>query len=250
MAFATRMTRRAQAGSARAAPRTSRPSRVPSVRVKAAAAENENLGFKTMRPGIKEASEDSILTPRFYTTDFDEMERMFSLEINPNLDMHELEAMLAEFKEDYNQKHFVRNETFKNAADKITGETRRIFIEFLERSCTAEFSGFLLYKELGRRMKTTNPVVAEIFTLMSRDEARHAGFLNKGECCIISVVCLHSGVVNGRRGGGKGPNSTPGGREHNVVCMTDMCSNREGSGRCLGPAYSEASSGTLFLSHT
>jgi magnesium-protoporphyrin IX monomethyl ester (oxidative) cyclase len=55
----------------------------------------------------------------------------------------------------------------------------QIFIEFLERSCTAEFSGFLLYKELGRRLKATNPVVAEIFTLMSRDEARHAGFLNK-----------------------------------------------------------------------
>ncbi len=51
----------------------------------------------------------------------------------------------------------------------------RIFIEFLERSCTAEFSGFLLYKELGRRLKSTNPTVAEIFTLMSRDEARHAG---------------------------------------------------------------------------
>lgn len=59
------------------------------------------------------------------------------------------------------------------------GATRRIFIEFLERSCTAEFSGFLLYKELGRRLKKSNPVVAEIFTLMSRDEARHAGFLNK-----------------------------------------------------------------------
>ncbi|KAJ0986739.1 hypothetical protein J5N97_005095 [Dioscorea zingiberensis] len=39
---------------------------------------------------------------------------------------------------------------------------------------TTEFSGFLLYKELGRRLKKTNPVVAEIFSLMSRDEARHA----------------------------------------------------------------------------
>lgn len=39
--------------------------------------------------------------------------------------------------------------------------------------CSASF------QELGRRLKKTNPVVAEIFTLMSRDEARHAGFLNK-----------------------------------------------------------------------
>ena len=38
----------------------------------------------------------------------------------------------------------------------------QIFVEFLERSCTAEFSGFLLYKELGRRLKKTNPVVAEV----------------------------------------------------------------------------------------
>jgi len=148
------------------------------VRVQAAAA-SENLGFKTMRAGVKEASDETLLTPRFYTTDFDEMEQLFSQQINPNLDMVELEAMCTEFKNDYNQKHFVRNETFKAAAEGIQGETRKIFIEFLERSCTAEFSGFLLYKELGRRLKATNPCVAEIFTLMSRDEARHAGFLNK-----------------------------------------------------------------------
>ena len=72
--------------------------------------------------------------------------------------MEEFEAMLSEFRTDYNQTHFVRNETFKKAADGIQGPARKIFIEFLERSCTAEFSGFLLYKELGRRLKKTNPV--------------------------------------------------------------------------------------------
>jgi magnesium-protoporphyrin IX monomethyl ester (oxidative) cyclase len=131
------------------------------------------------RAGSKTPSQESLLTPRFYTTDFDEMERIFNQEINPNINMDEFDALLKEFQADYNQTHFVRSSEFKEAADKIQSPSRQIFVEFLERSCTAEFSGFLLYKELGRRLKKTNPVVAEIFTLMSRDEARHAGFLNK-----------------------------------------------------------------------
>lgn len=136
-------------------------------------------GFEMQREGIKKAAKDSILTPRFYTTDFEECTQLFSTEINQGLDLKELEAMRDEFVKDYNQNHFVRNDEFKAAASKIEGDSRKIFVEFLERSCTAEFSGFLLYKELGRRLKTINPVVADIFTLMSRDEARHAGFLNK-----------------------------------------------------------------------
>ncbi|XP_031493690.1 magnesium-protoporphyrin IX monomethyl ester [oxidative] cyclase, chloroplastic-like [Nymphaea colorata] len=128
----------------------------------------------------KTAIKETLLTPRFYTTDFDEMEALFNKEINKNLNMKEFEALLQEFKTDYNQTHFVRNKEFKEAADQMQGPLREIFVEFLERSCTAEFSGFLLYKELGRRLKKTNPVIAEIFALMSRDEARHAGFLNKG----------------------------------------------------------------------
>lgn len=104
---------------------------------------------------------------------------MFSGKWNLSINQPEMEAMLAEFRADYNQKHFVRNDGFRAAADAIRGPARKIFIEFLERSCTAEFSGFLLYKELGRRLKATNATVAEIFTLMSRDEARHAGFINK-----------------------------------------------------------------------
>lgn len=78
----------------------------------------------------------------------------------PQAQQDELAAYLQEMRNDYNQRHFVRNDTFKAAADKLSGPTRKIFIEFLERSCTAEFSGFLLFKELGRRLKGVNPVVA------------------------------------------------------------------------------------------
>ncbi|CAI5481284.1 unnamed protein product [Closterium sp. Yama58-4] len=148
----------------------------PSSRVVMAAAA---AGKDKPREGSKEPAQETLLTPRFYTTDFDEMEALFNREINPYVNQAEFDACLEEFRADYNQTHFVRSPDFKEAADKIQGRAREIFVEFLERSCTAEFSGFLLYKELGRRLKKTNPCIAEIFTLMSRDEARHAGFLNK-----------------------------------------------------------------------
>lgn len=130
--------------------------------------------FNEIRAGVKVPAKETILTPRFYTTDFDEMAKM-DLSVNEA----ELQAIIEEFRADYNRHHFVRDEQFEQSWDHIDGETRRLFIEFLERSCTAEFSGFLLYKELGRRLKNTNPLLAEGFNLMSRDEARHAGFLNK-----------------------------------------------------------------------
>ena len=130
--------------------------------------------FEEIRPGVKAPAKETLLTPRFYTTDFDEMARM---DISVNED--ELRAILEEFRVDYNRHHFVRDAEFEQSWDHIDGQTRQLFIEFLERSCTAEFSGFLLYKELGRRLKDKSPLLAECFNLMSRDEARHAGFLNK-----------------------------------------------------------------------
>lgn len=45
---------------------------------KAAAQATDDLGFKMMRRGVKEASTETLLSPRFYTTDFDAMENMFS----------------------------------------------------------------------------------------------------------------------------------------------------------------------------
>ena len=117
------------------------------------------------------------------------MEQLFSTQINPNIDMEELTACLHEFRNDYNQRHFVRNHAFKDAADHITGPVRKIFIEFLERSCTAEFSGFLLYKELARRMKASSPEVAEMFAMMSRDEVSSCS--RQALCCVCGVtVCF------------------------------------------------------------
>jgi magnesium-protoporphyrin IX monomethyl ester (oxidative) cyclase len=122
----------------------------------------EKPAVEELRAGVKAPAKETILTPRFYTTDFDEMAKM-DLSVNEV----EVRALLEEFRVDYNQKHFVRDEKFDQSWDHIDGETRQLFIEFLERSCTAEFSGFLLYKELGRRLKDKNPLLAECFNLMS-----------------------------------------------------------------------------------
>jgi magnesium-protoporphyrin IX monomethyl ester (oxidative) cyclase len=122
----------------------------------------------------KETFKETLLTPRFYTTNFQEISE---LDISSNRE--EIEAVVQEFRMDYNRDHFIRDKEFLNTWDFFDEKTRKIFIEFLERSCTAEFSGFLLYKEISRNLKKQNPLLAEGFSFMSRDEARHAGFLNK-----------------------------------------------------------------------
>ena len=44
----------------------------------------------------------------------------------------------------------------------------------------SEFSGFLLFKELSRRLlQAGRAELSHLFQLMARDEARHAGFLNR-----------------------------------------------------------------------
>uniref|UniRef100_A0A1Z1M363 Magnesium-protoporphyrin IX monomethyl ester [oxidative] cyclase n=1 Tax=Laurencieae sp. TaxID=2007162 RepID=A0A1Z1M363_9FLOR len=130
--------------------------------------------MQTTANKINNRSKETLLTPRFYTTDFNEMANL-----DISLNTEEFEALLKEFRADYNKKHFIRDEEFNKSWSQLENSTKVLFIEFLERSCTAEFSGFLLYKELSRRLEKTNPILAECFLLMSRDEARHAGFLNK-----------------------------------------------------------------------
>lgn len=130
--------------------------------------------IKELKPGVKAPAKETLLTPRFYTTDFEAVANM-----DVSAQEEELQAMLAEMKADYNRHHFVRDEEFNQSWENVDEDTRKVFIDFLERSCTSEFSGFLLFKELSRQIKPKNPLLSEIFQVMARDEARHAGFLNK-----------------------------------------------------------------------
>ncbi|MDP2086674.1 MAG: magnesium-protoporphyrin IX monomethyl ester (oxidative) cyclase [Gemmobacter sp.] len=118
------------------------------------------------------ATETTLLNPRFYTTDFDEMDRIDVSPVRADWD-----KLIAQMKSDPNKGHFKKNAEWNQIDwESMDPPLRREFIDFLVSSCTAEFSGCVLYKEMKRR--GNNPDICELFNYMARDEARHAGFIN------------------------------------------------------------------------
>jgi len=133
--------------------------------------QQENAKFDS-QAATDMAMQNTLLSPRFYTTDFDALDAVNVEPVRENWD-----KLIAQMSADPNKGHFRKNEEWDDVDwEGMEPALKAEFLDFLISSCTAEFSGCVLYKEMKRRGK--NPDICALFALMSRDEARHAGFIN------------------------------------------------------------------------
>ncbi len=132
--------------------------------------------IKSSEDAARKAKTETMLTPRFYTTDFKAMDALSVEPVRADWD-----AMMAEYEGDNNHDHFQRTPEFATEVEEVFGkvspELRQEFLEFLISSVTSEFSGCILYNEIQKNI--TNPDIKALMRYMARDESRHAGFINQ-----------------------------------------------------------------------
>jgi magnesium-protoporphyrin IX monomethyl ester (oxidative) cyclase len=136
---------------------------------------NSTLGLQpdivNAADAIERARASSLLSPRFYSTDYAAMDK-----IDVSLVRAEFDQLLSEYEGDNNHDHFQRTEDFKSQIQDLPPELRQEFLDFLVSSLTSEFSGCVLYNEIKKQV--TNPDIKALMGYMARDESRHANFLN------------------------------------------------------------------------
>lgn len=132
--------------------------------------------LQTPEDAARLAKAETMLTPRFYKTDYAAMDRLDMSPIRAEWD-----AMLAEYEGDNNHDHFTRTPEFAAEAAELaqswTPQLRRDFQDFLVSSLTSEYSGCVLYNEIAKSV--TNPDIKRLMRYLTRDESRHANFINQ-----------------------------------------------------------------------
>ncbi|MEM7764016.1 MAG: magnesium-protoporphyrin IX monomethyl ester (oxidative) cyclase [Pseudomonadota bacterium] len=118
------------------------------------------------------ANTETVLTPRFYTTDFDAINKMDMSPVRAEWD-----ALMLEFKNDTNKNHFKRDEAFADEIQELSPELFDEFMGFLVSSATSEYSGCALYADI--KKSVDNEDMKRVMAYMARDEARHASFINR-----------------------------------------------------------------------
>jgi magnesium-protoporphyrin IX monomethyl ester (oxidative) cyclase len=127
--------------------------------------------IESREAALQAARASTLLSPRFYRTDYAAMDR---LDMSPL--RAEWDAMLAEYEGDNNHDHFQRTADFAAEIHNLPPELSAEFKNFLVSSLTSEFSGCVLYNEIKKQVG--NPDIKALMTYMARDESRHANFLN------------------------------------------------------------------------
>ena len=121
---------------------------------------------------LNQARADSLISPKFYTTDFEAMDR-----IDVSSVQAEWDQLMSEFRSDANKDHFERDDAFGGEVMALPEGLRNEFFDFLISSATSEYSGCVLYADI--RAKVKNPEMRELMGYMARDESRHSGFINR-----------------------------------------------------------------------
>jgi magnesium-protoporphyrin IX monomethyl ester aerobic oxidative cyclase len=120
---------------------------------------------------MEHAKARTLISPRFYTTDCEAMNR---IDVSPM--RAEWDAHMLEYAGDNNHDHFQRTGDFTAEIQALDPALRQEFLDFLVSSLTSEYSGCVLYNEI--RKNVTNPDIKKLMTYLTRDESRHANFIN------------------------------------------------------------------------